>query len=94
MASFSTLLTGVIEFCSKSFVKNSLKGAGLGLGSYVVLQAIYSIFLSYLQSNFSQLANIFYAINLSGLDVALSILVSAINIKIFINSKQIFIRKL
>lgn len=94
MASFSTLLTGVIEFCSKSFVKNSLKGAGLGLGSYVAMQALYATFLSYLQSNFNLLADIFYAINLTGLDVALSILVSAINIKIFMNSKQIFLRKL
>lgn len=83
-----------MEFFSKSIVKNSLKGAGLGLGSYVVLQGLYSVFLSYLQSNFNQLANIFYAINMSGLDVGLSILVSAINIKIFMGSKQIFIRKL
>lgn len=94
MASLSTLLTSVIEFCSKSFVKNSLKGAGLGLGSYLAMQTLYATFLSYLQSNFSQLASIFYAINMSGLDVGLSILVSAINIKIFMNSKQIFIRKL
>lgn len=94
MANFSTLLNSALEFFSKSIVKNSLKGAGLGLGSYVVLQGLYSVFLSYLQANFAQLANIFYAINLSGLDVGLSILVSAINIKIFMNSKQIFIRKL
>lgn len=94
MASLSTLLHSTMEFFSKSIVKNSLKGAGLGLGSYVVLQGLYSVFLSYLQSNFNQLANIFYAINMSGLDVGLSILVSAINIKIFMGSKQIFIRKL
>lgn len=94
MASLSTLLYSTMEFFSKSIVKNSLKGAGLGLGSYVVLQGLYSVFLSYLQTNFNQLANIFYAINMSGLDVGLSILVSAINIKIFMGSKQIFIRKL
>lgn len=94
MASLSTLLNNTMEFFSKSFVKNSLKGAGLGLGSYVAMQALYATFLSYLQSNFNLLADIFYAINLTGLDVALSILVSAINIKIFMNSKQIFLRKL
>jgi hypothetical protein len=94
MANLSTLLNGAGEFFSKSFVKNSLKGAGIGLGSYVVLQGLYSTFLGYLQSNFSQLADIFYAINLSGLDVGLSIVVSAVNIRIFMNSKQIFLRKL
>lgn len=94
MASLSSVLHGVMEFFSKSLVKNSLKGAGLGLGSYVAMQALYSTFLSYLQTNFNLLADIFYAINLTGLDVALSILVSAINIKIFMNSKQIFLRKL
>ncbi len=94
MANLSTLLSGAGDFFSRSIVKNSLKGAGLGLGSYVALQALYATFLSYLHSNFSQLANIFYAINLSGLDVALSIVVSAVNIRIFMNSKQIFVRKI
>lgn len=94
MANFSSLLTSVIEFTSKSFVKNSLAGAGLGLGTYAVMQTLYYSFLSYLQSNFSQLASIFYAINLTGLDVALSILVSAVGIRIYLNSQKVFIRKL
>ena len=94
MANLSTILTSVGEFFSKSFVKNSLKGAGIGLGSYVALQALYATFLSYLQTNFNQLANIFYAVNLSGIDVGLSIIVSAINIRIMMNSKQLFLRKL
>lgn len=94
MANLSTLLYKVTDFFTKGFVKNSLAGAGLGLGSYAVLQTLYATFLAYLQSNFSQLADIFYAINLSGLDVAISIVVSAINIRIFMNSKNIFLRKL
>lgn len=94
MGNLSTLLYKVFDFFSKSFVKNSLKGAGLGLGSYVALQALYQTFLIHLKDNFSQLADFLYAINLSGLDVALSIVVSAINIRIFMNSKKIFIRKI
>jgi hypothetical protein len=46
MANFSSLLTSVIEFTSKSFVKNSLAGAGLGLGTYAVMQTLYYSFLS------------------------------------------------
>lgn len=94
MSNLSTILNNTMSFFSKGFVKNSLTGAGLGLGSYVALQALYETFLSHLQGNFSQLANIFYAINMSGLDVALSIVVSAINIRIFMNSKQLFLRKM
>lgn len=93
MANFSSLLYNVTQFFSKGLIKNSLQGAGLALGSYAVIQTIYSAFLSYLQSNFGQLVNIFYAINLSGLDVALSMLISAVNVRIFLNSKQIFLRK-
>jgi hypothetical protein len=58
MANFSSLLSSVIEFSSKSFVKNSLT-AGLGLGSYVLLRELYDQFLSYLQSNFANLSTIF-----------------------------------
>lgn len=93
MANLSSLIFKVTELTSKSFIKNSLQGAGLALGSYAVIQTIYSAFLSYLHNNFNQLANIFYAINLTGLDVAFSMLISAINVRIFLNSKQIFLRK-
>jgi hypothetical protein len=93
MANLSSLLYSVTAFFSKGLIKNSLTGAGLALGSYAVLQTIYASFLSYLQTNFGQLANIFYAINLSGLDVALSMLISAVNVRIFLNSKQLFLRK-
>ena len=94
MANFSSLLTSVIQFSSKGFVKNSLTGAGLGLGSYVLLRELYDQFLSYLQSNFANLSTIFYAINLSGLDVALSIVISAVGIRIYLNSQQVFLRTL
>ena len=94
MANFSSLLTSVIQFSSKGFVKNSLTGAGLGVGSYVLLRELYDQFLSYLQSNFANLSTIFYAINLSGLDVALSIVISAVGIRIYLNSQQVFLRTL
>jgi len=94
MASFSSLLTSVIEFSSRSLVKTSLKGAGLGLGTFTVLTAIYDQFLSYLQTNFANLSSIFYAINLSGSHIALGIVISAIGMRIYLNSQQVFLRTL
>lgn len=94
MASFSSILTSVIEFTSRKLFKNVLGGAGLGLGSYLILTELYSQFLSYLQTNFSNLSTIFYAINLTGLDVALSIVISAVGIRVYLNSQQVFLRKL
>ena len=94
MANFSSLLTSVIEFTSRSFIKNALKGAGLGLGTYMVLQGLYTSFLGYLKSNFAMLSDIFYAINLTGLDVGLSIILSAFSIRIYLNSQQVFVRKI
>lgn len=94
MASFSTILTSVIEFTSKSFFKTSLTSAGIGFGSYLVMRETYDQFLSYTTQNFYNLTTILYAINLTGLDVGLSIILSAIGIRVYLNSQKIFLRKL
>lgn len=94
MASLSALLSKIIDLSSRSFVKKSLTGAGLGLGSYVAMQAAYDSFLSHIHSNWANLANIFYAINLSGLDIALSMLISAVGVRVYLNSQRVFLRKI
>lgn len=94
MANLSSLLTNIIDYSSRSFVKKSLTGAGLGLGSYLSMQFMYEQFLAHLKTNFSQIADIFYAINLSGLDVGLSMIISAVGVRVYLNSQKVFIRKL
>lgn len=91
--SFATLAISIGAFLSKSAVKNFLVGAGLGLASFTVLQGLYATFLSYVNNNFNTLSSFFYAFDLSSWDVGLSMILSAYNIRLYLDSKGIMINK-
>lgn len=93
-AVLSTLLVSVGDFLFKTAVKKMLIGAGVGLVTFEVLQNLYSAFLSMLQQYFSQLANLLFAINLTGIDVGMSMIVSAIGVRIAIGSQKLAFSKL
>ena len=84
----------VLNIFLSSGVKKLLTGAGLGLVTFGISQAMFSTLLGYVQNNFGALGDIFWLIDLSGLDVALSYVVSGISIRLTMNAGKISLRKL
>lgn len=84
----------VLNIFLSSGLKKILTGAGLGLGTFVLSQTMFSSLLSHVQNNFGALGDIFWLIDLSGLDVALSYVVSGISIRLTMNAGKISLRKL
>lgn len=73
--------------------KRLLWGAGLGLVAYGVSQGLYNMLLSYVQSNFANLASFFYLIDLTGLDIAISLVLSAVAMRMLLNAGRFTLRK-
>lgn len=94
MSSLSGILLSTVSFFSKGFVKNILKGAGLGLGSYMALQALYDTFVNHIRSNFSLAGDVLFAFNLSEVDQGISIVLSAIAVRMYLDSQKVFLRKI
>lgn len=94
ISSFQTLLLGTLSLFSKSLVKDTLKGAGLGLISATVMLVAYNMLMSYLRSAFGTLGEFFYAFNLAGIDDFLGIVTGCIQFKIYLNSKKISLRSI
>ena len=84
----------VLNIFLSSGVKKLLTGAGLGLGTFVVSQTMFSSLLGHVKNNFGALGDIFWLISLSGLDVALSLVISGISIRLTMNAGKISLRKL
>lgn len=81
------------KFLSTAF-KKLLAGAGLGLASFALTQSVFSILLNYVNNQFQQLSGLFYLIDLAGIDVAISYVVSAISIRLTMNVGKLSLRKL
>lgn len=81
------------KFLSTAF-KKLLLGAGLGLVSFGLSQSFFSILLNYVNNQFQQLSGLFYLIDLAGVDVAISYILSAISIRITMDAGKLSIRKL
>ena len=92
--SLASLLTKVSESVLSTSVSKMLKGAGVGLATFGITQAVYNMALNKLHESFAQLVDFFFVINLSGLSIALSLIVSAIGIKVSISSQKLALRKL
>ncbi|MEG1502371.1 MAG: DUF2523 family protein [Synergistaceae bacterium] len=89
------LLAWFAPFLLSGFLKKILAGAGIGLISFTLQQVIYSQFLSYLQNNFRNLHSLtFVMFELSGLSIALSLIVSAVGIRMTMNSGKLALRKI
>lgn len=91
--SLSSLLVKVSDVILSGSVKKMLTGAGVGLATFGITQAVYLMALNRLHESFAQMANFFFAINLSGLSVALSLIVSAIGIKVTLSSQKLAFKK-
>lgn len=74
--------------------KKLLIGAGIGLASFGITQLIFNSLLSYVQNNFAQLHSFFFLIDLCGLDISISYVISAISIRITMNAGKLAFRKI
>lgn len=88
------LFMWVIEKTLSFAFKKLLYGAGLGLVAYGVSQGLFNMLLNYVQSNFGMLGSLFYLIDLSGTDIALSLVISAIATRLMFNAGKFSFRKL
>ncbi|MCU4377945.1 DUF2523 family protein [Acinetobacter haemolyticus] len=83
------------SFFLSSFLKRILAGAGIGIISFVAQQMIYTQFLNYLQSHFNILSALtIIMFDLSGLSIALSLVVSSVGIRMTLNSGKLAFRKI
>ncbi|MFU8926148.1 DUF2523 family protein [Acinetobacter puyangensis] len=74
--------------------KRILYGAGLGLVAYGVSQGLFNMLLSYVQSNFALFSPLFYLISISGLDVFISMILSAISTRMMFDTGRFTLRKM
>lgn len=89
-----TILLYVMEKVLSYAFKKILIGAGIGLVSFTLTQSAFSFFLSYVHERFNALSAIFFIIDLSGLDIAMSYVISAVSIRITMNAGKLAFRKL
>lgn len=88
------ILLFVFEKVLSTAFKKLLIGAGLGLTTFVLTQSMFTIFLNYVHSRFNLLSDLFYLIDLTGLDIALSYVVSAISIRLTMSAGKLSLRKM
>lgn len=93
--SFANLIYGVGQRLTVEFITKALKGATLGLGTYAGLQTIFDKMIQDATSILYQGNSMALQIlGLAGVDVALSVILSACAVRVFIQSNQIFLTKL
>ncbi|ENX56859.1 hypothetical protein F885_03015 [Acinetobacter higginsii] len=90
----SLLLPYLAEKVLSFAFKKLLLGAGLGLVTFGITQGVYSILLNYVKDSFSMLSALFYLIDICGLDVAISYILSGISIRLTMNAGKLSLRKI
>jgi len=88
--SLASLLSKVSETILSSAVSKLLKGAGLSLFTYGATQGAFSLAVSTIQSYWG---NVLYVVGLSGFDQAISMVLSAIALRVALSSMQVGVRK-
>lgn len=94
MAGLGGLLSKVIESGTKGGLKNILMGAGLTLASNAVFLTIVNRYIATLQNQVGGLsADLSGLIHLSGFDVAMSIVLSAVVTRLTISPPKLSLMK-
>ena len=88
------LLISVAEKVLSFAFKKMLVGAGIGLASFGLSQLAFSMMLDYVNARFNFLSSIFFLIDLSGIDEALSFIISAVSITLATNAGKLALRKM
>lgn len=74
--------------------KKVLIGAGVGLVAFGVTQLAFNKGLEHVQNSMNVFSAGFYLIDLSGIDIFLALIFSAISLRISLNSGKLGLRKL
>lgn len=80
------LIALMLTFFASSFIKQALLGAGLGLVTSTVILTMVNKYISTAINNMSSIGSMAGLMGLSGLDVALSIIIGAIVCRATISS--------
>lgn len=86
---FSKLADGVLSSAGQKIIK----GAGLAVFTYGATQLIFDQAMSVVYQYWGQLGNIMWLFSLSGADQALSMVLSAISVRVAFNSMSLGVKK-
>lgn len=88
-----TLITKVADYALSKGGRTVLTSLGIGLVSSSVSLTFFQQYISYLQSSTSALGDVASLLGLAGVDYGLSIIISAVVIKITLKAKNISLGK-
>ena len=91
--SLATLLTKVADIVLSKAGRTVLTSLGVGLVSASISINLFNQYISYLQSSYSAMGDVAGILALAGVDYGLSIVISAVVIKITLKAKNISLGK-
>lgn len=91
--SLATILTKVADVTLSKAGRTVLTSLGVGLVSSSISLVLFNQYINYLQSSYSALGDVAGILALAGVDYGLSIIISAVVIKITLKAKNISLGK-
>lgn len=91
--SLATILTKVADVTLSKAGRTVLTSLGVGLVSSTISLVLFNQYINYLQSSYSALGDVAGILALAGVDYGLSIIISAVVIKITLKAKNISLGK-
>lgn len=92
---FASLLSKVLESRENGLLKNILTGAGLTVASTAVMTTLVNSYIDKAKSDLNTLPQaMLQLMGLSNVDYALSVILSAVVSRVFMNSQGIFVKKI
>lgn len=89
----ATILTKVADVTLSKAGRTVLTSLGVGLVSSSISLVLFNQYINYLQSSYSALGDVAGILALAGVDYGLSIIISAVVIKITLKAKNISLGK-
>lgn len=91
--SLATLLTKIADITLSKGGRTVLSSLGLGVFSATVSLTLFNSYINYLKSSYSSLGDVAGILGLAGVDYGLSIIISAIVVKITLKANNVTLGK-
>ena len=91
--SLASLLTKIADVVLSKSGQTILKGLGIGIVSTTISLTLITKYIDYAQQSYNALGDVIGLLGLAGFDVGLSIVFSALVIKMTLRSKNLSFRK-
>lgn len=91
--SLANILTKVSDLILSDVGQKVIKNTGLALFTYGATQLVFSQAMNVVYQYWSGLGSVFYLFGISGADVALSMVLSAIAVRVAMNSAKVGVTK-